>query len=88
MRGRDRMARQVGHALRRLRLKRRRSRQRIAVRAGISAAELAAYEAGQQLPDLGTLRQLVMALGTTADGFGRYLGPWGAVDLEIRFTVS
>jgi transcriptional regulator with XRE-family HTH domain len=83
-----RIAYQVGNAIRRLRVERRDTHQQLAVRAGIPPAALASYEAGQQLPDLRTLRLLVVALGTTADDFGRHLGPWGCAKPEIRFTVS
>ncbi|HLW79228.1 MAG TPA: helix-turn-helix transcriptional regulator [Terriglobia bacterium] len=84
----QRFARQVGNAIRRLRVERRDTHRQLAGRAGIPVAALAAYEAGQQLPDLRTLRLLVVALGTTADDFGRHLGPWGCAAPEIRFTVS
>lgn len=84
----QRIACQVGNAIRRLRVERRDTHQQLALRAGISAVALAAYEAGQQLPDLRTLRLLVLALGTTADDFGHHLGPWGCAEPEICFTVS
>lgn len=86
--GSQRTARQVGSALRRIRERRRATQEQVADRAGIPASALAAYEAGQQVPDLPILRQLVLALGVTADDFGRHLGPWGCAEPESTFTAN
>ena len=88
MAGDQRVARQVGAALRRVREHRQCRQSRVAEVAGITRRQLAAYESGQQVPDLPTLRLLVLALGVTADDFGRHLGPWGCVEPESTFTAS
>ena len=82
----QRIAHQVGAALRRLRLKRRETWRQVAA-AGISTAALAAYERGRQLPDLATLGLLLAALSVTAEEFGRYLGPWGGVEPRVTFVI-
>jgi transcriptional regulator with XRE-family HTH domain len=87
MESHQRIARQVGSALRRLRLKRRETWRQVAAAAGIPTAALAAYERGRQLPDLATLGLLLAALGVTADEFGRYLGPWGGVEPRVTFVI-
>jgi transcriptional regulator with XRE-family HTH domain len=73
MESHQRIAQQIGAALRRLRLKRRETWRQVADAAGISTAALAAYERGRQLPDLATLGLLLAALSVTAEEFGRYL---------------
>jgi transcriptional regulator with XRE-family HTH domain len=88
MESHQRIASQVGAALRRLRLKRRETWRQVAAAAGIPPAALAAYERGRQLPDLATLGLLLAALSVTAEEFGRYLGPWGVVELDVKITVT
>jgi transcriptional regulator with XRE-family HTH domain len=83
----QRIARQVGGAIRRLRLKRGQAQQQLADSARIPAAMLSAYERGQQLPDLRTLRLVLDALGVSADEFGRHLGPWGGAEPRVTLTV-
>jgi transcriptional regulator with XRE-family HTH domain len=71
----ERIARQVGAALRRLRLKRWKTEQQVAAAAGIPAATLAAYESGEQHPDAQELRQVLAALRVSPTEFGRCCGP-------------
>ena len=87
MESNQRIARQVGAAIRRLRLKRCQAQQQVADSAGVPEAALSAYECGQQLPDLRTLRLVLAALGIGADEFGRHLGPWGGAEPKVTLTV-
>ena len=73
----QRIARQVGGALRRVRVQRRHQQYRVAEAAGISRRELAAYECGRGRPSVATLTAVLTALGCSAEEFGRHLGPWG-----------
>jgi transcriptional regulator with XRE-family HTH domain len=84
----QRIARQIGAAIRRLRTERRKTQRQFAAIAGIPAAALSAYEHGRQLPDPQTIRSLLTVLGFTAEEFGHYLGPWGVVELDVRITVT
>jgi transcriptional regulator with XRE-family HTH domain len=84
----QRIARQIGAAIRRLRTERRKTQRQFAAIAGIPDAALSAYERGRQLPDPQTIRSLLTVLGVTADEFGRYLGPWGVVELDVKITVT
>ena len=83
----QRIARQAGGAIRRLRLERGRTQRQFAATVGIPEAVLSAYERGQQLPDLRTLRLVLDALGVSADEFGRHLGPWGDTESKVTLTV-
>jgi transcriptional regulator with XRE-family HTH domain len=83
----QRIARQVGAALRRLRLERGLTQRQFAANAGIPEAALSAYEQGKQLPDLRTLRLLLSVLRVRADEFGRHLGPWGGAEPKVTLTV-
>ncbi len=75
----QRIARQVGGALRRLRLERRLLSKQVASRAGISRPMLSRYEHGQQHPSLPNLVKVLRALDCSAEDFGRHLGPWGCL---------
>jgi transcriptional regulator with XRE-family HTH domain len=87
MESNQRIARQVGGAIRRLRLERGRTQRQFAANAGIPEAALSAYERGRRLPDLRTLRLVLAALGIGADEFGRHLGPWGGTEPKVTLTV-
>jgi transcriptional regulator with XRE-family HTH domain len=84
----QRIARQIGAAIRRLRTERRKTQRQFAALAGIPDAALSAYERGRQLPDPHTIRSLLSVLGVTAEEFGHYLGPFGVVELDVRITVT
>ncbi|HEY6322155.1 MAG TPA: helix-turn-helix transcriptional regulator [Thermoanaerobaculia bacterium] len=75
----DRVARQVGAAIRRLRLERGLMGKQLASRAGISMPMLSRYEHGHQHPTLPTLVKLLRTLGCSAEDFGKRLGPWGCL---------
>ena len=77
--GDQRVARQVGAALRRLRHERDETQRPLARSAGISGAQLAAYEGGCEQPSVAALATLVRALGCSAEEFGKHLGPWGCL---------
>jgi transcriptional regulator with XRE-family HTH domain len=79
MESNQRIARQVGGALRRLRLERRLGMKQIAGRAGISRPMLSRYEHGQQYPSLPNLVKVLRALDCSAEDFGRHPGPWGCL---------
>ena len=75
----ERAACQVGYALRRIRLARRRRQVRVAEAARISKTMLCGYETGRQLPSVPTLIRVLAALDCSVEEFGIHLGPWGAV---------
>jgi transcriptional regulator with XRE-family HTH domain len=79
MKPEDRVSRQVGAALRRVRVQRRHPQYRVADGAGISRRQLAAYEHGRQQPSVAGLAALLRVLGCSAEEFGRHLGPWGCL---------
>lgn len=80
MRSDDRVARQVGQALRRIRIKRGLPRKALARMAGITLPALSLYETGQRCPMLPNLVAMLQVLGCSAEDFGKYLGPWGCLD--------
>jgi transcriptional regulator with XRE-family HTH domain len=88
MENNQRIARQIGDAIRRLRTERRKTQRQLAVAAGILPVELSIYEKGRRLPDPYIIRSLLTALGVTAEEFGHYLGPFGVVELDVRITVT
>jgi transcriptional regulator with XRE-family HTH domain len=75
----QRIARQVGGALRRLRLERRLGQKQVAGRAGVTVSMLSRYEHGRQHPTLPNLVKVLRALDCSAEDFGRHLGPWGCL---------
>jgi transcriptional regulator with XRE-family HTH domain len=85
MTGADRVARQVGSTLRRLRERDRCRRSSVAAAAGITRRQLAAYEQGQERPSVPILGSLLAALDCSEDTFSRHFGPFGLVD-AIRRT--
>jgi transcriptional regulator with XRE-family HTH domain len=80
MESHQRISRQIGAALRRVRVQRRHRQYRVAEAAGISRGELSAYEHGRQQPSVATLAALLRVLGCSAEEFGKRLGPWGCLD--------
>ena len=76
----QRIARQVGSTVRRLRSKRAWTQQQVAGSAAIPRAALSAYERGQQLPSAQVLARLLAALGCSEDDFSRHFGPFGEVE--------
>jgi len=79
MESNQRIARQVGAALRRIRLARRLLSKQVASRAGISRPMLSRYELGRQHPSLPNLVRVLRALDCSAEDFGKRLGPWGCL---------
>jgi transcriptional regulator with XRE-family HTH domain len=76
MESNQRIASQVGAALRRVRVQCRHQQYRVAKAAGISRGLLSAYERGRQRPSVATLTAVLTVLGCSAEEFGRHLGPW------------
>ncbi len=76
----DRIARQVGGTVRRLRQERQETQRQVAGCAGILPAALSAYERGQQLPSAPVLARLLAALDCSEDTFSRHFGPFGEVE--------
>jgi len=72
----QRVAHQVGQALRLLRLERRLLAKQVASRADITRSMLSRYEHGHQNPTLPVLIKILKALGCSAKDFGKRLGPW------------
>jgi transcriptional regulator with XRE-family HTH domain len=77
MNAEERMARQVGAALRRIREARGVRQGVVADLAGIARRVLSRYERGHARPQLAHLVQVLRALDCDAETFGRYVGPWG-----------
>jgi transcriptional regulator with XRE-family HTH domain len=80
----ERIAHQAGAALRRIRTDRGLAQHAVAERAGISTGRLSLYENGRQLPTFAVLVQVLAMLSCSAEEFGRYFGPWGAVETLQR----
>jgi transcriptional regulator with XRE-family HTH domain len=80
MESHQRISRQVGRALHRLRLERDFAQKVVASRAGITRPMLSNYEHGHQQPSLSTLVKILRALDCSAEDFGKRLGPWGCLD--------
>jgi transcriptional regulator with XRE-family HTH domain len=80
MRSDARVARQVGAALRRLRLERDFAMKVVASRSGVTRSMLSRYEHGHQHPTLPVLVKILKTLGCSAEDFGRCLGTWGCLD--------
>jgi transcriptional regulator with XRE-family HTH domain len=77
----QRVARQVGGTVRRLRQERQETQRQVAGSAGIPPAALSAYERGQRLPSAPVLASLLAALDCTEARFSRHFGPFGLVDV-------
>jgi DNA-binding XRE family transcriptional regulator len=77
--GNERAARQIGGALRRIRLERRRCQREVAKPAGITRGMLCSYERGRLCPSLPTLISVLTALDCSAEEFGWHLGPLGTL---------
>jgi transcriptional regulator with XRE-family HTH domain len=75
----QRVSRQVGQALRRLRLERDFAMKVVASRSGITRPMLSRYEHGRQQPTLTTLVKILRVLDCSAEDFGKRLGPWGCL---------
>jgi transcriptional regulator with XRE-family HTH domain len=83
----QRVARQTGSALRRIRLDRGIELYFVAMLTALTPQLLSAYEEGQQLPSDATLALLLAALECSPDEFARYYGPWGNIRLHIVLKV-
>lgn len=83
--GADRVARQVGSTVRRLRQERDETQRQLAHSAGIPKAAVGAYERGERRPTAPVLAQLLAALQCSEDTFSRHFGPFGEV-AAIRRT--
>jgi transcriptional regulator with XRE-family HTH domain len=75
----ERIARQIGGVLRRIRLERQRRQRHVAEAAGITRGKLCSYERGRLCPSLPTLVSLLTALDCSPEEFGQHLGPWGCL---------
>jgi len=75
----QRVSRQVGQALRRLRLERRFAMKVVASRSGVTRPMLSRYEHGRQQATLTTLVKILRVLDCSAEDFGKRLGPWGCL---------
>lgn len=83
MRTDERVAQQIGFALRRIRERRGIAQYRLADLAGITRSMLSGYENGRKTPNLANLVGVLRALDCSAEEFGRHVGPWGAVRREV-----
>jgi transcriptional regulator with XRE-family HTH domain len=71
----QRVVRQVGAALRRIRLDRGTGQRAVAQLAGITPQVLSSYEQGQLLPPAAMLALLLSALDCSPEEYARYYGP-------------
>ena len=76
----QRISRQVGAAVRRLRSQRGQAQRQVARLAGIPRTALSAVERGQRLPSAPVLASLLAALDCSEDDFSRHFGPFGEVE--------
>ena len=76
----QRIARQVGATVRRLRSQQGQAQRQVARLAGIPRAALSAVERGQRLPSAPVLASLLAALDCTEGDFSRHFGPFGEVE--------
>jgi transcriptional regulator with XRE-family HTH domain len=79
MKPEDRVTRQVGAALRRIRQERDFAMKVVAIRAGVTIPMLSRYELGRHQPTLTTLVKILRVLDCSAEEFGKRLGPWGCL---------
>jgi len=79
MRSDERLTRQVGQALRRLRKERRLLAKQVASRADITRSMLSRYELGWRCPSLPNLVKILQVLDCSAEEFAGHLGPWGCL---------
>jgi transcriptional regulator with XRE-family HTH domain len=79
MKADERVARQVGRVLRRLRLDQDFLMKQVAGRAGITVSMLSRYENGRGCPSLPNLVKILRALDCSAEDFGSRLGPSGCL---------
>jgi transcriptional regulator with XRE-family HTH domain len=84
MGNRDRIARQVGSAIRRVRERRRCRQGQLAASAGITRTQLARYERGRLLPTAPALARLLVALDCSEGEFSRHFGPFGEAGAILR----
>jgi transcriptional regulator with XRE-family HTH domain len=75
----ERVAHQVGNALRRVREARGVRQYEVAELTGISKPVLSRYERGCAYAPLPELVRVLQALDCSAELFGQYFGPWGCV---------
>lgn len=80
----QRIARQLGNAVRRLRLGRGRAQWQVAAAAGIPKGALSACERGQRLPSVPALAALLAVLDCSPDEFARHFGPFGDAETIQR----
>jgi transcriptional regulator with XRE-family HTH domain len=83
--GADRVARQLGSTVRRLRQERDKTQLQVARSAGIPRGAVGAYERGERRPTAPVLAQLLAALQCSEATFSRHFGPFGEV-AAIRRT--
>ncbi len=86
---RQRVVRQLGSALRRIRQDRGAAQRAVAQLAEIDPRLLSSIEHGGRAPSPKLLVALLVALDCSVDEFGRYFGPWGNVeDLPLLAPCS
>jgi len=85
--GSQRIARQVGGTVRRLRFQGSLTQRQVAGSAGITRAALSAYERGEEAPTPAVLERLLAALGCSEERFARHFGPFGEVESLRRAQV-
>jgi transcriptional regulator with XRE-family HTH domain len=77
---RQRVNRQVGSALRRIRLDRGFPQHMLAFIVGINPRQLSEIENGHRSPAKRVLEDLLTVLNCSGDEFGCWFGPWGNVE--------
>ena len=74
-----RVVRQLGRAIRRIRVARKVYQYQLADATGITRAMVSGYENGQRCPSFPSLVKILQALDCSAEEFARYIGPWECV---------
>jgi transcriptional regulator with XRE-family HTH domain len=82
----QRITRQVGAALRRIRLDRGVRQYVLAQLVGINPRLLSSIEHGRRSPTPRVLENILIVLKCSGEEFGRHLGPWGDAE-ELAVTV-
>lgn len=83
----QRIARQIGSAIRRIRIERGAQQRDVAILAGIPKRLLSGYERGEQVPSFPTLAKVLSTLGCPPEEFSRYFGPWASVETIQRHKL-
>jgi transcriptional regulator with XRE-family HTH domain len=75
----QRVVRQLGQAIRRVRVGRKLCQYQLADASGLARVMLSKYENGRQCPSFPSPVKILQTLDCSAEEFARYVGPWECV---------